>query len=146
MTTENNTQIAQPKKNRTWLFILIPFIAIATCNYIINTRDENKIIENPEPGDYFVFKGLIGTSDMPFKVKEIKNDTIEFFIPAYEIFDFRINKSEGKVRDLDKENKLYNPNLTIKIPKSTVDSLRKNSEFSARVLDHSNVYLKAVFK
>ena len=143
---ENNAQQLKPKKNKTWIFILIPFLIIATCNYIINTRDENKIIENPVAGDYFVFRGLLSKSDMPFKVKEIRNDTIEFLIPSYEYLDFNVSKSANKVRELDQENKMYSLGLTIKIPKSTVDSLRNNSNFSGRVLNHSNVYLKAVFK
>ncbi len=144
--TITDSQDKKPKRNLTWLFIVIPIAIIATCNYIVNTQDEKKIIEKPVPGDYFVIRGLLGEQDQAFKVKAIVNDTIEFFIPKFEMFDFKRGTSESKIRNLDKENKLYDPSMTIKIPKSTIDSLQKNSEFSGRVLNHSKIYLKGVFK
>jgi len=135
-----------PKKRKlTWLFIAIPFVIIATCNYYINTHQEKAIMENPQPGDFFVFRGLLGASDQPFKLKGIKNDTMEFYIPKYGLLNFNMNKSEGKVYELDRQGKLFDSALTIKFPKSTIDSLQKNSQLSVRLESSPKVYLKAVF-
>jgi hypothetical protein len=132
------------KKIKLWLMIGIPFLLIATCNIYINTHQQNAIMENPEPGDYFVFKGLIGKLDQPFKLKAINNDTMEFFIPKYEFISFKINKTESKVYDLERKGELYDSTYTLKISKETVDDLQKNSEWGA-LIDGNKVYLKAVF-
>jgi hypothetical protein len=133
------------KKNYKWIIFAIPIALIATCNVYLNTHQENAIIKNPEAGDFFVFRGLIGNYDQPFKLKKIANDTMEFFIPKYEVIDFEINKSESKIYELDKKNELFDSIFTMKIPKTTVDSLIKNSDFSVRVNNHPAVYLKGVF-
>ncbi len=145
MTIEEFEQSKSKKKSYKWIFILIPIALIATCNFYLNTHQENAIIRNPEAGDFFVFRGLIGSHDQPFKLKKIANDTMEFFIPKYEMINFKINKSESKIYELDKKNELFDSVFTMKIPKSTVDSLIKNSEFSVRVNEHPAVYLKGVF-
>ncbi len=93
------------------VYLLTPIVLIATCNYYINTHQESAIIENPEAGDYFVFSGLIGTGDQPFKLKSIANDTMEFYVPKYEFADFQFNRSESKVYELDKKGDLYEEGL-----------------------------------
>ncbi len=134
------------KKRITWLLILTPIILIATCNYYINTHQEEAIIENPEPGDYFVFSGLIGSGDQPFKLKAVENDSMEFFIPKYEFVNFQFSRSESKVYDLDSKGELYETEYTMKISKSTVNSLRKNSELGIRLNNSKvDVRLKNVF-
>ena len=139
-------KVAQRKKIFSWVAILTPIVLIATCNYYINTHQESAIIENPEAGDYFVFSGLIGTGDQPFKLKSIANDTMEFYVPKYEFADFQFNRSESKVYELDKKGDLYEEGYTMTFPKSTIDSLRKNSELGMRLKNSaSDVYLKNVF-
>lgn len=137
----------EPKKKPKYLglLILIPIILIGTCNVYINTHQEKSIIKNPQIGDYFVFKGLIGSGDQPFKLKSIKKGSYEFFIPKYEFLNFKIGESEQVVYNLEAQNKLYDPNLVIEIPKSVVDSLNRNSEFSVRIQHSPKVYLKGVF-
>jgi|GEM_PF-2544107 len=129
----------------TWLLIAMPVLFISTCNYYLNIHQENAILETPEPGDYFVFSGLIGENDQPFKVKRITNDTMEFYIPKFEFINFESNKSESKVYELDRKDELFDSDLTIKISRSTVDSLRKNSDLSVRINSSPKVYLKSVF-
>lgn len=143
---ERQEKAQRKKKILSWVVILVPILTIATCNVYINTHQENAIIENPEPGDYFVFRGLIGDGDQPLKLKAIANDSMEFYVPRYEFMNFKFNKSESKVYDLDKKGELYEEGLTMKIARSTVDKLRKNSEIGERI-SHSgrDVYLKNVF-
>lgn len=136
----------QPKKrSRTWIFIVVPFLAIATIISYSNIRRENAIIEHPQPGDYFVFRGLLGSRDQPFKLKAIRNDTMEFYIPKYELLNFKPNRSERRVYQLDSEGKLFDSTSTLKMAKSTVDSLRKNSDLSVQWLNNRSIYLKNVF-
>lgn len=143
---EAREKTLRKKKRMAWLFILTPVILIATCNYYVNTHQENAILKNPEPVDYFVFSGLIGKGDQPFKLKAIANDTMEFLVPSYEFINFKFNKSESKVYELDRKSELYETGYTIKLRRSAVDSLRKNSEFGV-MLNNSKVkvYLKNVF-
>jgi hypothetical protein len=143
---EKLAKAEQRKKILSWIAVLTPIVLIATCNYYINTHQESAIIENPEPGDYFVFKGLISTGDQPFKLKSISNDTMEFYVPKYEFVDFKSNKSESKVYELDKKGDLYEADYTMKFRKSTIDSLRRNSELGVRLSNGgSEVFLKNVF-
>jgi len=138
---------AQRKNKRImWIAILTPIILIATCNVYINTHQENAILENPEPGDYFVFSGLIGKGDQPFKLKAIQGDTMEFLVPSYEFINFKFNKSESKVYELDRKGELYSTGYTIKINKYTIDKLRNNSKLGVRLNNSEvKVYLKNVF-
>ena len=145
METQNSMQNQKPKRNKTWIFIVIPFVIIATCNYILNTQDENNIIKNPKPGNFFVFRGLVSSRDQAFKVKNVEQDTIEFYVPEYEMFEFKVKQSEGKIREMDKNNELYKLGLTIKLAKSTIDSLVKNSELSSRVTEHPKTFFIAAF-
>lgn len=140
----NNSIEAKKNNNFKWLF-LIPIALIATCNVYLNTHQEHSIIEDPQPGDYFVFKNLIAQGDQPFKLKSIDSVSYEFYIPEYHFLNFVANKSEGAVYDLEAENKLYENKLVIRIPKSTVDSLIHNSDLSVRMQQSPNVYLKGVF-
>lgn len=143
---EKKERAEQRKKIFSWIAILTPIILIATCNYYINTHQESAIIENPEPGDYFVFSGLIGTGDQPFKLKAIADDSMEFYVPKFEFANFKFNRSESKVYELDKKGDLYEEEYTMKFAKSTIESLRKNSELGMRLNNSSrDVYLKNVF-
>lgn len=143
---ERQEKAQRKKKILSWVVILVPIITIATCNVYINTHQENAIIENPEPGDYFVFSGLIGSGDQPFKLKAIDNDSMEFYVPKYEFMNFKFNKSESKVYDMDKKGEMYEEGLTMKIAKSSIDRLRKNSEIGERLGNSGqNVHLKNVF-
>ena len=122
----------------------LPFLGVATCNHYANTYQQESIIKNPQKDDYFVFQGLISDFDQPFKVKEIRKDSIVFFVPKYEIASFKINKSESKVYELDQQGKLYD-STRVTIAKSTIDSLINNNTLSVRVSQHPNVRLEGVF-
>jgi hypothetical protein len=138
----------QPQKSTpkyVWLLILIPIVLIGTCNVYLNTHQENAILENPQPGDYFVFRGLMGTGDQPFKLVAIHNDTMEFLVPRYELINFKINGSESTIYELDKKGELYYSQMVLELPKATVDSLIRNSSLAVKIKDRPNVYLKGVF-
>lgn len=138
-----NTSETPRKPKPAWALILIPIVLIATCNIYLNTHQENAIKEAPKPGDFFVFRGLLSSGDQPFKLKAIAADTMEFYVPRYEFSNFS-DKAERKVYELDKEGKLFD-SLTVKIQKSTVDSLIHNSDLGVRINSRPKVYLKAVF-
>jgi len=132
------------KKYLIYLLMSLPIIGIATCNIYVNTKQENSVIEKPEPDDYFVFQGLIGNGDQPFKIKQILNKEIEFYVPKYEMINFKLNKSENSIYELDKQGKLYDF-TTIIINKKTIDSLVNNSNLSVRINNRPTVYLKGAF-
>ncbi|WP_276480459.1 hypothetical protein [Paraflavitalea pollutisoli] len=143
---ERQEKAQRKKKILSWVVILVPILTVATCNFYINTHQENAIIENPEPGDYFVFRGLIGDGDQPFKLKAIDNDSMEFYVPKYELMNFKFGKSESKVYEMEKKGELYEEGLTMKLARAKVDRLRKNSEISERMGHNGrDVYLKTVF-
>jgi hypothetical protein len=133
------------KKYLTYLLVATPFLMIGTCNYYINTHQENAIITDPKPGDYLVFRGLIGNFDQPFKVKKIAEDSIYFFVPNYELMDFQLNKSESKVYELEEKGVMYDSSITFSMARSTVDSLAKNNSLSVRLDKHPSVSLRGAF-
>jgi hypothetical protein len=146
MENQNLTKNPKPKKSKTWIFIVVPFIIIATCNYIVNTQDEKNVIKNPQPGDFFVFRGLVSERDQAFKVRNVEKDSIEFFVPGYEMWEFKLKESESKIREMDKNNELYKSGITIKLAKLTIDSLVTNSELGSRVSKHPKTFFIAAFK
>jgi len=79
-------------------------------------------------------------------LKAIEGDTMEFLVPSYEFINFKFNKSESKVYELDRKGELYSTGYTIKINKYTIDKLRNNSKLGVRLNNSEvKVYLKNVF-
>lgn len=114
------------KKYAKWLF-LIPIVVIATCNIIINTRDENAdkaITKNPQPGDYYVFFRQGGKLNLPFKVKSVDKESIRFYVPRYELGLLTNDHAKFRSYLLDTELKkdLYG-DLTINIDRAVLDSM-----------------------
>lgn len=74
------------KKNIAGIIIVLAFIGIGTCNYILNTSDQNERINNPKAGQYYVINDF--TEDTPeiiLKIKEVRDNEIEFFVPRQEL-------------------------------------------------------------
>jgi hypothetical protein len=112
------------KKNKwiVWSIIGGFAITIATCNILHETRMKEGIFTKPEVGDRFIF--TVKGNDRPYKLKAFTGDSVEFFIPLYETSNWRENKSESKVSELEQEGKMYNPRVTMFLPKKTVENLR----------------------
>ncbi|MEO0469685.1 MAG: hypothetical protein AAF206_08705 [Bacteroidota bacterium] len=122
------------RKVPTWIYILIPFLAIATCNYIINTQDEDERFNQPRVGDYYAFSRLIqdeeAAEDQVLKLAEIGPDSMTFFLPMQEFpFGFQISESESVVRDADKNGSMFSPYI-MKVSRADLLKYRENGSLS----------------
>ena len=117
----------KPKKKLSGLLILIPIAIIATCNVILNTKKENEdkaIVKNPTSGDYYIFYRQGGNLNLAFKVKELTQDKIVFYVPNYELGTISNDREKlgSYIGRMEQEKKLYGTN-TIDIAKTTLDSM-----------------------
>jgi hypothetical protein len=125
---------------------LVPILLIATCNYYLNTHQEDAILTAPVVGDYFVFDGILKSGAQPFKVKSLNPDTVELLVPQSEFLRFESPKSESVVYDLEKTNQLYDTNFVHKMPRMIFDSLSRNLRTDIHFPRYSsNITLKSVF-
>ena len=139
---EDAERKAADTKKKIWIIFGSLALVIGTCNYIDRSRMENSILTQPEPGDYFVF--TVKHHDRPYKLKAIQGDSMEFFIPRYETSDFRINRSEDRVRELEQDGKMYDSLFTLYLNKEVVENLRNNSNLSIS-LEGEEAHLKTVY-
>ena len=109
-------------KRKAWLIFGSIALTIGTCNYINNSRMKEGVFTKPQVGDRFIF--TVAGNDRPYKLKAFTGDSVEFFVPMYETSNWRENKSESKVSQLEQEGKMYTPALTIFLSKKTVENLR----------------------
>lgn len=133
------------KKNLGYFIIGFLFLGIGTCNFIVNTNDEQKLADNPEPGHYYIFdKYIEGQGEIIMKIKEVRQDEIEFYISDNElIFGYKRGKSESTIKKADKEGTMFS-GQTISIAKSTIKELIENNSLSGAV--NQKAMIKVVFK
>ena len=117
----------EQKKSKLKYLLLIPIVVIATCNIILNTKDENEdkaVINNPRPGDYYVFHRNGATYQLAFKVKEVNADKIAFYVPAYELRTIGGNREKlgSYIYEMDSKKKLYGTDV-IEIPKTILNQM-----------------------
>jgi hypothetical protein len=114
------------KKNKWIVWSLIGgfAITIATCNILRESAMKDGIFTKPEVGDRFVF--TVDKMDRPYKLKAFVGDSVEFFVPMYVSPNWKGEKSQSKVYELEKEGKMYSPLLTIFLSKQTVENLKTN--------------------
>jgi hypothetical protein len=112
------------KKNKWIVWSLIGgfAITIATCNILRESAMKEGIFTKPEVGDRFVF--TVDKMDRPYKLKAFVGDSVEFFVPMYVSPNWKGEKSQSKVYELEKEGKMYSPLLTIFLSKQTVENLK----------------------
>lgn len=122
------------KKNIAGIIIVLAFIGIGTCNYILNTSDQNERINNPKAGQYYVINDF--TEDTPeiiLKIKEVRDNEIEFFVPRQElIFGFKNNKSEPVIRKADENGQMYDTR-TVVISKDELNTMIQSDNLSSAV-------------
>ncbi len=116
-----------PKKKFSGYLLLIPIAIIATCNIVLNTQKENEdkaVIKKPAVGDYYVFYRQGGSLELAFKVKELRQDKVVFYIPNYELGTIGNDREKlgSYISRMEQEKKLYGDN-TIEIAKTTLDSM-----------------------
>ncbi|OQP52909.1 hypothetical protein [Niastella populi] len=129
-------------KRKAWIILISLVVVVGTCNTLIRNHEKQKILTKPQIGDYFVF--TFKKYDRPYKLKAIQGDSMEFFVPMYATSDFRDDKSESKVHELEKSGKMYTPLYTIYISTAEVEKLR-NNEDATIVLDGEEAHLKTVY-
>jgi len=117
----------EPKKSKLKYLLLIPIVVIATCNFILNTKDENEdkaVVNNPKAGDYYVFHRNGATYQLAFKVKEVDSDKIVFYVPKYELGTIRGNREKlgSYIYEMDSKKKLYGIEV-IEIPKTVLNRM-----------------------
>lgn len=133
------------KKNLGYFIIGFLIVGIGTCNFIVNTNDEQKLVDNPEPGHYYIFdKYLEGQGEIIMKIKEVRQNDIEFYISDHElIFGYKRGKSESTIKKADREGTMFS-GQTISIPKSTIKELIDNNTLSGAA--NQKAMISAVFK
>jgi hypothetical protein len=120
------TAAKKEKRNKwiVWSIIGGFAITIATCNILRESAMKEGIFTKPEVGDRFVF--TVNKMDRPYKLKAFVGDSVEFFVPMYESPNWKGEKSQSKVYELEKEGKMYTPLLTMFLSKETVENLKTN--------------------
>lgn len=128
------------KKNIGGIILIAIIVTIATCVSRMNSSYRAGIIENPEPGNYFVFRDFPqGTEEAIMKVKEVKEKEILFYLPHGGImFGFTPNESESTVIEADKEGKMYGTE-TIAILKTSIQEMNENDSFSGMRNDEPRI-------
>jgi hypothetical protein len=124
-------EVARKEKKNKWIVwsIIGAFaLTIGTCNYLRESAMKEGIFTKPEVGDRFVFtvKGM----DRPYKLKAFVGDSVEFYVPMYESYNWKGEKSQSKVSSLEQEGKMYHPALTIFLSKEAVENLKSNPKIS----------------
>jgi len=120
------------KKNLAVIIIVMAFVGIGTCNYILNTSDQANTLNNPEIGQYYVINDFTKeTPEIILKIKEVRENEVEFFIPHRElIFGFKANKSEPGIRRADERGEMYGTE-TIVISKAELNTMIENNNLSS---------------
>jgi len=122
-------------KKHLWKFIIAFIIlGIGTCNYCMNTSNVKNMIDNPKPGDYYVFKDFPkGSDESIMKIKEVRVNEVEFFLPSNEIIGgFKIGTSESAVKKADETGQMFD-NETIIVPKNEIKDMYENDNLSGAV-------------
>jgi len=127
----------EPKKSKLKYLFLIPIVIIATCNIIVNTQSENEdkaVINNPKPGDYYVFHRNGATYQLAFKVKEVTTDKIVFYVPQYELGTISGNREKlgSYIYEMDSKKKLYGIEA-IEISKSVLNQMTDKTNGNKQV-------------
>jgi hypothetical protein len=119
------------KKNIGAIILFVVIAGIATCNYRLNSAHQQEIIDNPKPGDFFVFQDYPEKDfEAIMKIKEVTESDITLFIPQSEIIGgFELNKSENVVRDADKEGQMYGT-ATLTLSKEEIKEMIENNTIS----------------
>lgn len=114
------------KKNKwiVWSIIGAFALTVGTCNVLRESAMKEGIFTKPEVGDRFVF--TVDKMDRPYKLKAFVGDSVEFYVPMYASYNWKGEKSESKVSDLEQDGKMYSPALTIWLSKAAVENLRTN--------------------
>lgn len=112
------------KKNKWIVWSIIGGLAltIGTCNHLRESAMKEGIFTKPEVGDRFVF--TVNKMDRPYKLKAFVGDSVEFYVPMYESYNWKGEKSQSKVSSLEQEGKMYTPALTIFLSKAAVENLK----------------------
>jgi hypothetical protein len=122
------------KKNLAGIIIVLAIVGIGTCNYILNTSDQSEKMNNPEAGQYYVINDF--TEDTPeiiLKIKEVRDNEVEFFIPRQElIFGFKSNKSEPVIRRADENGEIYDAR-TVVISKDELNTMIQSDNLSSAI-------------
>lgn len=137
------------KKTIQWVVIGSFFLTIGTCNFIINTKDEESVRKTeediyaaPAPGDRFVFN--VKEKARVYKLKAVTKDSMEFLIPMYDTDRWNDKKSKSKFYELESAGKMYDSSLTMFLPKEKVLNLRTNRSIYLPPLNES-AQLQTVF-
>ncbi len=146
---EEAARKAKRKKIIQWTIFGSFFFTIGTCNFILNTKEEESIRKteediyaNPAPGDRFVF--TVNDKKRVYKLKAITKDSVEFLIPMMESTSWNDKNSKSKFYDLEREGKMYDSSLTIFLPKEWVLNLRTSPNITLPPLNES-AKLQTVF-
>jgi hypothetical protein len=126
--------------------LLIGMIAgIATCNIFLNTSKEKEVYTEPKAGDYYVFAGLVDGYGQVFKIKEVRPDSIVFYVPQAKFpLGFKPHKSESSIRQSDQSGKLYGEPV-ISLSKKEIAQMKENMGLSER-LSGASRRLEFVFR
>lgn len=125
-----------------YIFLALPILIIATCNFYLNTHQTSAIIEDYQVGDYFVFSGFDETNDLPFKIKDITAEEVTFLVPQYEILNFDLHESPRKVYELEEKGEMYSGAI-ISVPVSQMNILKNGGKSIS--INGQKIRLEGVF-
>ena len=133
------------KENIGVILIIALIGVVGTCNVRLRNNKRAEIINNPQSGQYYVFDDYpVEGSESIMKIKEVKDKEIIFYQPLMQtIGDFKEDKTESTVREMDKLGRMYG-SVTLMISKTDLNIMVENDGFSGHMNHKPRVI--AVFK
>ena len=118
------------KKNIGVILIVALIGIVATCNLTLRKNERSRITNNPQSGQYYVFDDYpIEGAESIMKIKKVRDKDIIFYLPQMEtIGDFKLDKTESVIREMDNLGRMYGAE-TIIINKKDLLQMLENDGF-----------------